>query len=107
MASTICEVMCLRLLLQDLDVVQAGPTPLICDNEAGRHIAANIVYHDQTKNVEMDCYFVRKRIKSGEIKTFAIRSEFQTANIFTKALGADWFMFLRGKLGVRDLHTPT
>ena len=96
----------LRWLLQDLEVPQVGPTPLMCDIEAARHIVANPVYHERTKHISMDCYFVRERVNSGEIKTLAIRSQLQTADIFTKAFGADRFKFLCGKLGVRDLHTP-
>lgn len=57
MASTICEVIWLRWLLQDLSVGQHGPTTLLCDNEVGRHIDVDSVYHERTKHVEMDCYF--------------------------------------------------
>lgn len=42
-----------------------------------------------------------------ERKTFAVRSEFQTTNIFTKALGANHFKFLGGKLDVCGIHSPT
>ncbi|XP_042754367.1 secreted RxLR effector protein 161-like [Lactuca sativa] len=99
-ATTVCEVLWLRWLLLDLDTVQSEATPLMCDNEAARHIVANPVYHERTKHVEMDCYFVRERVNSGEIKTYAISSELQPTNIFTKALGAKRFQSLRSKLGV-------
>lgn len=107
MASIVCEVIWLRWILEDFDASQVGATPLMCDNEAAIHIAVNPVYHEWTKHVKMDCYFVRERVTNGEIKPCAIRSEFQTTNIFTKALGADHFRFLCSKLGVRDLHSPT
>lgn len=45
MTSTVCKVLWLRWLVQDLDAAQNGPTPLMCDNEATRHIAANPLYH--------------------------------------------------------------
>ncbi|XP_071688174.1 secreted RxLR effector protein 161-like [Rutidosis leptorrhynchoides] len=107
MASTVCKVLWLRWLLQDFDVAQSEATPLMCDNDAARLIAVNPVYHERTKHVEMDCYFVREQVASGEIKPCAIRSELQPADIFTKAIGADRFKLLRSKLGVRDLHNPT
>lgn len=62
MATTICEVLWLRWLLRDLRADQLDPTPLYCDNQAARHIADNPVYHEHTKHVEMDCYFVRERL---------------------------------------------
>lgn len=75
MASTVSEVLWLRWLLFDLGVAHKEATPIMCDNEATRHIAANLVYHERTKHVEMDCYFVCKQVASGEIQTFGILSE--------------------------------
>lgn len=107
MASTVCEVLWLRWLLQDLWMKQTSATPLMCDNKAARHIAVNPVYHERTKHVEIDCYFVRERVNNGDLKTCAIRSEHQVADIVTKALGVDRYRFLHDKLGVCDLHIPT
>lgn len=66
MTNTIYEVLWLRWLLLDLGAMQNGPTPLMCDNDAIIHIAVNLVYHERTKHVEMNCYFVRERIDNGE-----------------------------------------
>ncbi|CAH9138265.1 unnamed protein product [Cuscuta epithymum] len=106
MAVTVSEILWLRWLLHDLTVPQTGPTSLFCDNQAARHIALNPVFHERTKHVEMDCYFVRERVASGEIQPCCISTTHQIADIFTKALGTDRFQFLKSKLGVRNLHTP-
>lgn len=57
MASSVCEIIWLRWLLCDLGAKQSDATVLMCDNNVARHIAANPVYHERTKHVEMDCYF--------------------------------------------------
>ena len=107
MATTVSEILWLRWLLKEFDATQRGPTSLYCDNQAARHIANNPVFHERTKHVEMDCYFVRERVASNEIIPCPITSAMQLADIFTKALSSDRFRFLLGKMGVRYLHTPT
>lgn len=107
MASCVSGILWLRWLLEELGVSQTCPTFLYCDNQAARHIANNPVYHECTKHVEMDCYFIRESIDSQEIKTCSISTTEQVADVFTKPLGAKQFRYLLGKLGVRNLHAPT
>ncbi|CAL1398262.1 unnamed protein product [Linum trigynum] len=104
MASTVSEVIWLRHLLMELGVPQSSATPLYCDSQAALHIAANPVFHERTKHVEMDCYFVRERVVTGEIAPHKVATSDQPADMFTKALGTDQFRFLMSKLGIRDLH---
>ncbi|CAL1402056.1 unnamed protein product [Linum trigynum] len=104
MASTVIEIIWLRHLLMELGVPQLSATPLLCDSQAALHIAANPVFHERTKHVEMDCYFVRECVISGEVAPHNIATVDQPADIFTKALGTDQFHFLLSKLGIRDLH---
>lgn len=107
MASTVSELLWLRWLLQDIEAPQSHATTLYCDNQAAIHIANNPVFHERTKHVEMDCYFVRERVASGDISPRKIPTEDQVADLFTKALGTERFRFLVGKLGIRNLHAPT
>ncbi|KAL0399839.1 UNVERIFIED_CONTAM: Retrovirus-related Pol polyprotein from transposon RE1 [Sesamum radiatum] len=107
MAMTVSEIVWLRWLLTELQIPQMDPTTLFCDNQAALHIAMNPVFHERTKHVEMDCYFVRERVQSREIMPKKISSGGQLADIFTKALGKDRFRSLLVKLGIADLHAPT
>ena len=103
MTNTCLEIVWLRYLLQDLKVPCNLPTQLFCDNQAALHIAANPVFHECTKHI--DCHIVREKLQVGIISH--VPTQYQLANIFTKALGKERFLTLRHKLGVHDLHLPT
>ncbi|KAM1740365.1 hypothetical protein ACFX11_015945 [Malus domestica] len=106
MASATCELTWMKVLLADLRVDHHGPAKLYCDNQAAFHIAANLVFHERTKHIEIDCHVVREWIQSGIITTAYIPTGQQLADIFTKPLGQAAFQSLLGKMGVLDIHTP-
>nr|GEV48199.1 putative reverse transcriptase, RNA-dependent DNA polymerase, Gag-polypeptide of LTR copia-type [Tanacetum cinerariifolium] len=104
MASTVSEVLWDRWLLGELRVDTSSPTPLFCDNQAACHIANNPVFHERTKHVEMDCYFVRERVESKEIIPMYISSKMQVVDLLTKGLTAQQLQFLLGKISIANLH---
>ncbi|XP_024171978.1 uncharacterized mitochondrial protein AtMg00810-like [Rosa chinensis] len=107
MTGACCELTWLRYLLKDLGVLHQEPALLYCDNKAALHIAANPVFHEQTRHIEMDCHYIRDKIQDGSVVTKFVGSTHQLADVFTKTLGKEIFILMVGKLGVRDIHSPT
>lgn len=106
MAFACAEIKWIRYFLASLGVFHREPVRLFCDNQAALHIAANPVFHERTKHIELDCHFVRELLVAGIITTAHVPTKLQLADLFTKALGAAQFSLLLSKLGVIDLHTP-
>lgn len=106
MVNATSEILWMRWLLEGLEVKQHHSTPLYCDNNAARHIANNPVFHERTKHVEMDCYFVKERVESHEINPLYVDTKAQIDDLLTKALGSKQLEFLLVKMGMRNLHAP-
>ncbi|KAL5731693.1 hypothetical protein ACHQM5_004397 [Ranunculus cassubicifolius] len=106
MTGTCCELTWLRQLLEDLGIMHHEPALLYCDNKAALHIAANPVFHERTRHIEMDCHYIRDKIQDGSVATRFVSSMHQLADVFTKALGKDTFIPMTRKLGVQDIHSP-
>ncbi|BBN70448.1 hypothetical protein Prudu_1477S000700 [Prunus dulcis] len=62
------------------------PMDLYCDNKAAIAIEHNLVQHDRTKHVEVDRHFVKEKLDAEIISFPFISSEYQLAEVFTKAV---------------------
>nr|GEU53945.1 copia protein [Tanacetum cinerariifolium] len=68
MATITCELKWLKALLLSLRFSHSCPIKLYCDSQAAFHIAANLVFHERTKHIEVDCHFIRDEILRGIIQ---------------------------------------
>lgn len=102
MALTACEITWLTALLKDMGLSNLPPATLNCDNQAALSIAANPIMHERTKHIEVDCHFVRDKVKSGDIQTAHVPSQSQLADLLTKPLSVKQHYFLLDKLGAAN-----
>ena len=66
-AQGICELLWLKLLLEELKVTNEKPMKLFCDNKAAINIPHNPMHHDRTKHVEVDGHFIKEKIEKSII----------------------------------------
>ena len=63
MENVTCELVWLLPLFQDFGIEHKQPAILYYDNEATLRIAANPVFHEWTKHIEIDFHLIRERYK--------------------------------------------
>ena len=107
MAQGVCELLWMKIILDDLKIKYEAPMGLACDNKSAISIAHNPVQHDRTKHVEIDRHFIKEKLDDGLIATEYIPSRLQLADMFTKGLPIKQFEDLTCKLGMIDIHSPT
>ncbi|WZY93816.1 hypothetical protein YC2023_066145 [Brassica napus] len=71
------ELVWIKGILKHLEIDQATPMTMHCDYQAAIHIASNLVFHERTKHIEVDCHKVRQMIILGVILPCYTRSEDQ------------------------------
>nr|GFB04699.1 ribonuclease H [Tanacetum cinerariifolium] len=98
------QVMWMRTQLQDYGF-NYNKIPLYCDFQSAIAISCNPVQHSRTKHIHTRYQFIKEQVKNGIIELYFVRTEYQLADMFTKALPEDRFKYLVKRISMRCL-TP-
>nr|GEV18752.1 copia protein [Tanacetum cinerariifolium] len=79
--------------------------PMYCDSKASIAISCNQVQHSRTKHIDVRYHFIKEKVEKGIVELFFVGTEYQLADLFTKALPEDRFKYLVRRLSMRCL-TP-
>jgi hypothetical protein len=107
MASGLCELMWIKILLCELRLLNGAPLRLYCDNQATINIVHNPVHHDRTKHIEIDRHFIKEKIDGGLIRVQFVRSGEQIADMLTKGVCNVSFMKICSKMGLLNIFAPS
>nr|GEX53428.1 retrovirus-related Pol polyprotein from transposon TNT 1-94 [Tanacetum cinerariifolium] len=79
--------------------------PMYCDSKVAIAISCNHVQHLRTKHIDVLYHFIKEKVEKGIVELFFVGTEYQLADLFTKALPVERFKYLVRRLGMRCL-TP-
>nr|GEU80921.1 putative reverse transcriptase domain-containing protein [Tanacetum cinerariifolium] len=81
--------------------------PMYCDNKSAIALCCNIVQHSRSKHIDIGYNFIKEQVENGVIELYFVNTEYQLADLFTKALSRDRIEFLINKLGMRSFTPET
>ncbi|KAJ9566782.1 hypothetical protein OSB04_002748 [Centaurea solstitialis] len=94
-ASCCSQVLWMQSQLRDYDSIY-------CDSKSAIAISANPVQHSKTKHIDIRYHFLKDNVEKENIEMYFVNTEYQLADLFTKALDEKRFKFLISRLGMID-----
>ncbi|GJW14261.1 retrovirus-related pol polyprotein from transposon TNT 1-94 [Tanacetum coccineum] len=80
--------------------------PMYCDSKSAIAISCNPVQHSKTKHIDIRYHFIKEHVEKGTVEIYFVGTEYQLADLFTKALPKERFEYLVHRIGMRCM-TPT
>ncbi|GJW57315.1 retrovirus-related pol polyprotein from transposon TNT 1-94 [Tanacetum coccineum] len=72
------------------------------DSKSAIAISCNPVQHSRIKHIAVRYHFIKEHVEKGTIKLYFVKTDYQLADLFTKALPVDRFTYLVRRLGQVD-----
>nr|GEV10802.1 reverse transcriptase domain-containing protein [Tanacetum cinerariifolium] len=69
-----------------------------CDNRSVIALCCNNVQHSRSKHIDIRHHFIQEHVEKGMVKLYFVTTDYQLADIFTKALSRERFEFLLPRL---------
>ncbi|GJU76634.1 hypothetical protein Tco_1273704 [Tanacetum coccineum] len=100
------QILWMRSQLIDYDFT-FNKIPLYCDNRSAIALCCNNVQHSRSKHIDIRHHFIREQVEKGVVELLFMTTDYQIADIFTKALPRKRFEFLLPRLDkMADENVP-
>nr|CAD1840712.1 unnamed protein product [Ananas comosus var. bracteatus] len=97
-----CQAIWLRRILCDIKQNQTDQTVIYCDNQSTIAMIKNPVHQNRTKHIEIRYHFIRDQLANDNIVLKHCSTDQQLADIFTKSLPVEKFVWCREGLGINE-----
>ncbi|GKC48826.1 hypothetical protein Tco_1071571, partial [Tanacetum coccineum] len=104
MSGCCAQILWMRSQLKDYGFI-FNKIPLYCDNKSAIALSCNNVQHSRSKHIDIRHHFIREQVKNGVVELYFVETNYQLADILTKALPRERFEFLLPRLGMKSM-TP-
>ncbi|GJU78329.1 retrovirus-related pol polyprotein from transposon TNT 1-94 [Tanacetum coccineum] len=92
---------------QKSTAISSTEIPLYCDKKSAIALCCNNVQHSRSKHIDVRYHFIKEQVENGVVELYFVRTEYQLADIFTKAFPRERFNFLIEKLGMKSMSSET
>ncbi|GJS11095.1 retrovirus-related pol polyprotein from transposon TNT 1-94 [Tanacetum coccineum] len=93
MSSCCAQILWMRSQLKDYGF-ELNKIPLYCDNKSAIALCCNNVQHSRSKHIDIHHHFIREQVENREVELYFVETNYQLADILTKALPRERFEFL-------------
>ncbi|GKC92426.1 retrovirus-related pol polyprotein from transposon TNT 1-94 [Tanacetum coccineum] len=106
MSGCCAQILWMRSQLKDYGF-DFNKIPLYCDNKSAIALCCNNVQHSRSKHIDIRHHFIREQVENRVVELYFVETNYQLADILTKALPREWFEFLLPCLGMKSLTPET
>ncbi|GJZ69001.1 retrotransposon protein, putative, unclassified [Tanacetum coccineum] len=100
------QILWMRLQLTDYGL-GFNKIPMYCHNKSAIALSCNNVQHSRSKHIDIRFHFIKEHVENGVIELYFVNTEYQLADIFTKALARERIEFLINKLRMQSFTPET
>ncbi|GJZ37053.1 retrovirus-related pol polyprotein from transposon TNT 1-94 [Tanacetum coccineum] len=77
--------------------------PLYSDLKSAIALSCNTMQHSRTKHIIVRYHFIKEQVEDEVVELYFVKTNYQLADIFTKALAKERFEFLINRLGMQSI----
>ncbi|GJU76574.1 retrovirus-related pol polyprotein from transposon TNT 1-94 [Tanacetum coccineum] len=77
--------------------------PLYSDSQSAIALSCNTVQHSRTKHIAVRYHFIKEQVENRVVELYFVKTDYQLADIFTKALAIERFEYLINRLGMQSI----
>ena len=103
-AETVRECIWQRTFLEEIGLGVTRPIVIGCDSDSAIKLAADPVYHERTKHIDVRVHFIRDHVRRGAAVLLFVPTAEQVADVLTKPVPRAKVRFCRDRMGLTMLE---